>query len=240
VSITADMDGLTSLTALQSFRNHPAFQYQQLPHTDSIRLVSIYSVYPEVTCKITTVRLQDSPQCKALSYCWGAAGKQASITCDGASFDLSPTLKDAFRHLHRYKKTESFWVDRMCINQQDGIERTRQVRLMNAIYQQSIRTLIWLPLDNENAIAVKSLILHTWDYLEADTKIRAMQGKDTAENEGTNDFTSSIRLTMDDDERRIALNRLLELPWFKRCWFIQAIALSSRSPTILCGTQLFQ
>ena len=39
------------------------------------------------------------------------------------------------------------------------------------------------------------------------------------------------------DKRWTALGRLLESPWFERCWILQEIAASQGSPIVLCGNQ---
>jgi hypothetical protein len=39
------------------------------------------------------------------------------------------------------------------------------------------------------------------------------------------------------DKRWIALTKLLESPWFERCWVLQEIAVSKGDPIVLCGNQ---
>lgn len=42
------------------------------------------------------------------------------------------------------KKDVWFWIDYLCINQDDSLERATQVALMGTLYQQAPRTLVWL------------------------------------------------------------------------------------------------
>jgi hypothetical protein len=217
----------------------PRFQYKTLPHGDSIRLVRVCSGHPEIRCEIITVLLSDLPFYEALSYCWGPPGQLISITCNDASFEVSSSLRNGLQQLYQYSKSSEtpwFWIDQICINQEDGLERTQQVRLMHTIYRQSIRTVIWLPSDDETAIATKSLVLDMYDALKANADIDAKityEERIIAETE----ILASVDLPSRDDERWQALDQLLESPWFNRVWIIQEVILSTHSPAMLCGTQ---
>ncbi|KAG6358381.1 hypothetical protein INS49_014265 [Diaporthe citri] len=41
------------------------------------------------------------------------------------------------------KKDVWFWIDYLCINQDDDLERAAQVALMGTLYQRAFRTLVW-------------------------------------------------------------------------------------------------
>jgi hypothetical protein len=127
------------------------------------------------------------------------------------------------------------WIDQICINQEDGIERTQQVRLMNKIYRQGIRTVIWLPLDENTALAAKSLILDMSRYVEAKAQEDAEQSDGGVATTEADDFLEAI-LAFND--RWQALIVLFALPWFERVWVIQEVALSTCPPVVLCNTQL--
>jgi hypothetical protein len=94
------------------------------------------------------------PAYQALSYCWGSSDLSVELRCDGCTVMISPNLAEGLGRLHLYarrrgrKSPPLYWIDQICINQQDDIERTQQVRMMRDIYQQSTDTIIWLPLEN--------------------------------------------------------------------------------------------
>jgi hypothetical protein len=112
---------------------------------------------------------------------------------------------------------------------------------MNAVHRQSGKTLVWLPLDEKSAIAAKSLILDVWHYVMANERMSTEQAGERTDSLKTSDHPKpTSQLPNDKDDRWLALSRLLYLPWFKRCWVIEEICLSSTSPTILCGTQVLQ
>jgi hypothetical protein len=230
----------TSFVALQDAFRRPQYRYHTLPHSDSIRLVKVCSTSPRIECKIKTVRLNDRPCYEALSYCWGPPGQLVSIVCNGRVLEVSFSLRDGLQRLCQYSKSARnnwFWIDQICINQEEGLERTHQVQLMNTIYSSSIRTVIWLPLDEPTVIAAKSLILDFHKCLVARREIHA----ENKEREGVVDeVCSQATVTImpsREDGRWPALRELLGLPWFRRVWVIQEVALSTRPAIILSGTQ---
>ena len=47
------------------------------------------------------------------------------------------------------KHDRTFWIDSICINQEDDEERTQQVSIMRMIYQQASKVTIWLGEEDE-------------------------------------------------------------------------------------------
>jgi hypothetical protein len=130
----------------------------------------------------------------------------------------------------------------MCIHQEDGTERTHQVRLMKSIYQHAIRTVIWLPLDDEAAVAAKSLINELYHLSEMDEERIEPEQDNMVENMAKKEDNTQPHLLLptQDDARWRAFDTFLRLPWFTRVWIIQEVALSRNSPTILCGAHLIE
>ncbi|KAH5333667.1 hypothetical protein HBI12_041430 [Parastagonospora nodorum] len=230
----------TPLKPLQDASSRPQYRYQALSHPDSIRLVKVCSTSPRIECEIRRVLLSQFPSYEALSYCWGPTSQRVPIICNGSMFEVSPSLRDGLQQLYQYSKTSGnswFWVDQICINQEEGLERTHQVQLMNTIYSSSIRTVIWLPLDEPTVVAAKSLILDFRKILVARGEIRAeIEEREGVVEEVSSQATVKI-MPSREDGRWPALRELLGLPWFQRVWVIQEVALSTRPAIMLCGTQ---
>jgi hypothetical protein len=231
------------LNRLSSFRSREQFQYQRLRYTDSIRLVRILSISPRVECEIKTARLSDLPRYQALSYCWGKVGQRADITCNVTTLNVSANLWKGLRQLYRYKDpaiptdTKWFWIDQICINQKDGVERTQQVRMMRTIYQQSLKTVIWLSLSDKVAEPAASVIADTWSYLEKKQNQRSQAAPRAVDGRVAGNRSTGYGLPPNNDKRWLDLTKLLEHPWFERGWILQEIAMSRISPVILCGSQ---
>ncbi|ORY16942.1 heterokaryon incompatibility protein-domain-containing protein, partial [Clohesyomyces aquaticus] len=105
-----------------------------------IRLVELLPGNEEdiIRCKFHRSSLRDKPDYVALSYRWGDASTTANIHLDGTSFSIRQNLWN-FLHQYRIHMSQStektiFWIDALCIDQQNTRERNHQVALMRLIY----------------------------------------------------------------------------------------------------------
>lgn len=109
----------------------PPGQYSYTPidsETGDIRLVSIYPGDGNlINCKIVQSSLQNkSVAYEALSYVWGDVSQKGEILLDGHPFNVTRNLGDALLQL-RLTTPRKLWIDAICVNQQDLVERSKQV-----------------------------------------------------------------------------------------------------------------
>jgi hypothetical protein len=88
---------------------------------------------------------------EALSYIWGDIRDSEAILVDGSTVSVTKSLETALRHLRYPDKPRTLWVDYVCINQEDILERSQQVAKMGLIYEQADSVLIWLGLATLNS-----------------------------------------------------------------------------------------
>jgi hypothetical protein len=62
----------------------------------------------------------------------------------GSSFSVGKNLSKFLRRYRRLHETHYLWVDALCINQADHLEKVAQVKMMADIYRSADRVLIWL------------------------------------------------------------------------------------------------
>ena len=74
---------------------------------------------------------------------WGTPSPLYTIKLNGIPFDVQPNLHKALRYLKR-ALTGYFWIDAVCINQQDMAERTSQVRAMSETYGNASMVAAWI------------------------------------------------------------------------------------------------
>src|SRR5947207_8786362 len=67
---------------------------------------------------------------KALSYTWGEPHFPKSIACNGEDFHVTENLFSALQRIRFADKPRHLWVDAVCINQSDNIEKSMQVQNM--------------------------------------------------------------------------------------------------------------
>ncbi|KAK9416825.1 putative Heterokaryon incompatibility protein-domain-containing protein [Seiridium unicorne] len=102
----------------------------------------------EVICRLETVPFNENLQYRALSYCWGDPKNLSTIICNGIRLEVTSNLATALHCLLRQGKTRSlpmnFWIDAICINQQNDGEKESQVMLMGEIFRQALEVIVWL------------------------------------------------------------------------------------------------
>lgn len=122
----------------------------------SIRLLKLSPKTDDhlIHCTLIDVDLASKPSYEALSYTWaidsdiadpriGAAKR--TIICNGAALDVFKNLHNAMFQLQELGWTSSpIWIDAICINQHDDIEKSAQVNMMGAIFHAASRVIVWL------------------------------------------------------------------------------------------------
>lgn len=120
-----------------------------------------YQYYPLAADEIRLLRFTDNtglnltiqshsiesivPHYIALSYRWSEPAER-SITIENRSFQVGRNLFEALTSLAGQVRAEDclLWVDAICINQKDTVERNAQVKMMKRIYELSERVFSWL------------------------------------------------------------------------------------------------
>ncbi|KAI0155796.1 heterokaryon incompatibility protein-domain-containing protein [Pestalotiopsis sp. NC0098] len=139
-----------------------SFEYPPLDKTKSqIRLLEIFP-QPDSSLhySLTTFDISTCPPYIALSYVWGEDEPSNTIFVNGQDFFIRDNLSYVLPRLanlredggtSKFQRPEShFWIDDICINQNDTKERNHQVELMKDIFTSASLTAAWLGPDEEN------------------------------------------------------------------------------------------
>ncbi|PVH75596.1 HET-domain-containing protein [Cadophora sp. DSE1049] len=99
---------------------------------DEIRFVKLLPlVSDEIECELIQVNLDSNPRYEALSCEWGPVPKDPLwISVDGTQCQVRQNLLDALRALRLPHEPRLLWIDALCINRDDTIERNHQVGKM--------------------------------------------------------------------------------------------------------------
>jgi len=158
----------------------PFFQYQDLrfePKQFSIRLIKLHPArIPEADIVIELLKNDtERPSYDAVSWCWGKGGWERPVRarCEGGDYCLriSANLESALRHLRFTDKFRTLWIDAICIDQSNSVEKNKQVPMMSEIYGKAQRVCVWLgDGDDNSAKAIKFikknvLDLHSFDSI---------------------------------------------------------------------------
>lgn len=129
----------------------PRYKYEPLMGHDEIRVFELSATKRHIEIRIRHVAISGC-SFEALSYVWGKpdqANKAIILNKFGEAcgwIPLTMNLGNAMCNLRDAEKLKSkvFWIDQICINQQDEKEKNHQVAMMNQIYSQSRRVITYL------------------------------------------------------------------------------------------------
>lgn len=127
---------------------------------------------------------------------------------------------------------EFLWTDSLCLDQNNSEEKKHQVRRMGEIYVKATKVLIWL--GHEPGKEEKMKIVQDWPTIV---------DWDTLDESDSDEYESAIQdeeirgLTGGEKWNRVreATEYLLLLPYWRRVWIVQEVALS-REALIACGS----
>jgi hypothetical protein len=66
---------------------------------------------------------------------------------------VTPQLLMAFRRLRLPVLSRYLWIDQLCIDQDNNVEKGPQIQLMGDIYRNAERVVIWLGVDRRYTLA---------------------------------------------------------------------------------------
>jgi len=177
----------------------------------------------EITYSLRHMPLNDDFTYTALSYTWGNQNG-TPIIVDGCHFPVGKNLSAA---LYRFckgadQKTEGVrvWIDAICINQQDEVEKGTQVRRMKEIYEKSKQVVIWLGEEAEDSAYAMSAI----DRIDRRWASRSSQSADQRH----------IPMPNFDHRSAKAIHNLFRRSWWSRVWVIQE-ATCTNNTYVWCG-----
>jgi hypothetical protein len=157
-----------------------------------------------IQCTICHGNLRESPKYEAVSYMWGSEHFLKQMEIDGRICSVRNNLWTALWHLRLRHKQRILWVDALCINQSDDVERGVQVAQMGLIYRQASAVCVWLG-------PASSVARETIEFLEDELTIKEVE-------------SGSIYYSRDWDRVR----RLCTLDYWGRLWIIQEVVLARK------------
>lgn len=142
--------------------------YKYIPlkaEASEIRLLTLHSSdndsdQPIISIETTTLNNEHVPKYESLSYAWGKWSTLEDILVveNGPSnfrilgrqkkkftrLSVTPNLAEALRFLRYKDQDRVFWIDAICIDQKNLVERSEQVVRMGEVYSKAQRVVAWL------------------------------------------------------------------------------------------------
>jgi hypothetical protein len=164
----------------------------------------------------------------ALSYTWGDLTSTCTVYVNGGIMTVTENLEaalKAFRSQPYIRAGWKIWIDALCINQKDPVERATQVKRMGEVYRKAWTPVVWLgatSVDSDQAIELIHDLAKDHDVPDQVIKLnRILKRNSKAFGEGSwqalHDF---------------ALRR-----YWTRTWIVQEASLGRANMPVLCGDQ---
>ncbi|OCK74816.1 HET-domain-containing protein, partial [Lepidopterella palustris CBS 459.81] len=191
------------------------FTYRPLDGPDSIRLLILHPGLPktDICCSLIHTTLTECREdiydhYTALSYVWGNQQDTKTILLNDRPFQVTANLARALNDLRDEQRHLRLWVDAICIDQCNILERNEQVKLMGDIYILAHQTVAYLGGSNN----------------EIDEVFKALQAN---ENEYLIPSSSVALGPHITSMKELMATQVLTRPWFDRVWIYQELVLSN-------------
>ncbi|KAF1810877.1 HET-domain-containing protein [Eremomyces bilateralis CBS 781.70] len=201
--------------------------YEPLPSSDYIRILELFpGSETEPLCgQLLLVRREEdheTPSYDAISYAWGDPNDTVEIICDSKPVQITNNLADALRVFRDPGNKKLLWVDALCIDQNNDLEKGDQVKRMGSVYSNAKCVLVFIGKD-EDCMAE--------DCFSLVQETNRFYGRWCGETGILPNIPSpdDPAFTVCKDRKRWESVKVLRLsPWFTRLWVIQEVALGSK------------
>jgi hypothetical protein len=235
------------------------FIYAPLESESHIRLLNILPgrLASAFVCKLIHVPINQSSRYEALSYVWGEQTQQDTIDCNDRLLDVGKALSSALYRLRLYETERLLWIDAICIDQSNILEKNLQLPLMGRIYQQAEQVIVWLGPETAGCKLALSMIASLIDVYNAHKVMRELheeEKKQKSEQDGAGNIQEYIEKTLEErtstkvtrhglmlhlteDRCRLPgvtsskweyLNAIFDAQWFHRVWTIQEMIVAEK------------
>lgn len=222
----------------QGFANQPAMFSPLDSRNKEIRLLRFDRPLQEnernIYCslEVTSLEATSPPVYVALSYQWGptlSTPPPYQIYVNGFLFPVTTNLLTALIFLNaRCGDCIPVWIDAICINQTDDVEKGSQVALMRDIYAGAFHVWAWLIPIEPCKVAM--------DFLNEAAKHTGTRKIPNGPSVPTMSKTW-LKVQLENPQLTEVWNgfvKLFQQPYWRRCWIIQELYVA-KSATMLCG-----
>ncbi|CAK1364378.1 unnamed protein product [Cercospora beticola] len=183
-----------------------------------------------------TLLMKPPPMFEATSYTWGDPTPTRTILCDGIEFELRQNACDFLHQLRLPDRSRMLWIDCICINQTDAVERAKQVEMMHVIYRNAMAVIAWIGLQDESSLIAMNYIAQLDITSVLRHALLDVWGAPDVQIEERPYLFDTITRTEQDQRLVSAVMRLFCRPWFRRIWIQQEMAVNQNT-RVLCGSQ---
>jgi hypothetical protein len=263
--------------------NCQLFTYTPLPDTDTtvqwepphIRLIEVHDCEPDdpaIRVSIHIISAEDAPTYEAVSYTWGDESIQEQIHVSHASslsrsalassadrdglMTVRKNCADVLRQVRHFRTSKYYWIDAICIDQQNIQEKNVQVARMGAIFKQADGVLACIGMHDQFSRLIVSMFENFHSHLaRANVSIAVLANQQSSGQNSGNRLGQKSRIDEKSAEDllkeqttckkschewvqgidhetsldfAIAMAQLADRPYFSRIWTLQEVWVTHR------------
>jgi hypothetical protein len=183
-----------------------------------------YSDTVKVRCIMTAWSIDSIPSYHAISYVWGDPESNTTILINDKPFQVRTNCEFALKQAYWQAKSLYYWVDAICIDQENLDEKSKQVAMMGNIYKRAAHVFACVGNHTDDSLFLFQNIgpfLLTMCESESWTKSLILN---LSRRPGLFKTRRLIRACMDFARR----------PYFSRLWVLQELKMAKQA-SLLCG-----
>lgn len=159
-----------------------------------------------------------------LSYVWGPEDQPTHVMRTPlGDISIRQALYVALVNLRQKREPLTLWVDALCINQSDELEKARQITLLAEIFQRSTSTVAFIGGEEDHSDAIQMLM-----------QVRACMVLGPSSEEWPEHLPRCPSLWEErgmpfpDDDTWASVAAFFANPWFRRAWIVQEAVIARR------------
>ncbi|TGJ81926.1 hypothetical protein E0Z10_g6858 [Xylaria hypoxylon] len=216
------------------------YEYEPLPTSEHVRLVTIHAGRFDddivLSYDIVAFTSNECPSYECLSYTWDEHSGSSLVHVvekgRARAMHISGNLANILLHLRYADRPRVMWVDALCIDQNNDVEKGPQVARMGKVYRSAHRISIWLGKEENDSTRALNTMLWIGAKVTVDwVRLRVALRPECAVPD-FQDIDTGIPLKPEDTE---AIYHLCSRRWFERLWVRQEVILNEAQAVVQCG-----
>ena len=220
-----------------SVSNATSYKHTPLPDPGAyIRLVEVLTWTRDedepVECLLTNWAIDDAPDYHAISYLCGPDTPVKPIQVGNQLMLVRDNCLEVLKQITCFKTGQYYWIDAICIHQNDDNEKSCQVSIMGDIFARAKHVLAYIGSHYDDSEFAMRMVAASEEY---SSERGLTPGSEPRRERSDNDWLATLSST---DVRRFtqAMAALTRRPYFQRVWIVQEL-LVAQSVSICCGDQ---
>ncbi|POS71020.1 hypothetical protein DHEL01_v210584 [Diaporthe helianthi] len=216
------------------------YQYSPLPSARHTRLVTLHpGDFSDSDIVVDLDPIPLTPGCQppyeAVSYRWDQ--EQSPLTVHVGkdrlfTIPVTCNLAIALIHLRYPDRPRHLWVDGLCIDQSDDIDKGYQVAQMGIVYCLATRVIAWLGPEGDDSTRAMKRIAWMGRQVDVDHPIWKIRPSSDCTEPAFVDEDAVIPVSAQDT---LAIYHLVCREWFGRLWIRQEILACEPRAVVQCG-----